>query len=1360
MIFLDNVKIKPKLLTLFLVTSIVPLTFIGFFLTTWVESSLLEQAFSKLNTIQNIRKGQIEEYFEHRVTDIKTLTTSEDIQYLFKQLHAQGDRLQGEQLNMFATQRVKLLSNYIASYNYEDIYFVDSEDGNVMYEHIGSDLLGTELSSEKYTNSHINQVWKKALNTNETVISDFAPYEAADQKQMAFIAQSVFAQTGDRLGVVILRFDSNFTSNLVKSREGMGKSGESYFVGYDPKKENFQLKSNVQTMGDGKYVVGYTHHTILEYWKDALKADRKGGHNTYYDSYDNKVLVVFDKLNIEGLQWFLISKIDDFEVAEPIRNLQTKLLYLLVLLIIVIAVCAWFLSKNFTRPIIAEKEFADAISTGDFDGQLELPRKDELGDLATALNNMATNLKTIDWLKSGKEQLDNLLRGELTSSALANRCIKFYVQHLGGVLGGLYLHQGGVLKLKATYSFSDRAGNFNTFDIGEGLVGQAALEATTLFFSKIQEDAPAMNYGAGEDIPEYFVAAPIASEGDVVAVMLIGSLTPFTPEQKEFLEETLENTAVLFNASRSRKRIAALLTQAKKQRKELEESNKGLEEQTDALKASESELQAQQEELRVTNEELEEQTKALRESEAELQAQQEELRVTNEELQERTGALEEQKKKIGDQNRDLQEAQEIVKRKMDELEVSSKYKSEFLANMSHELRTPLNSILILSQLIANNKDGNLSDKQVESAGAIHSSGAELLNLINEILDLSKVEAGKVELLVEDVPIDRIETDLTRIYKEVATDKGLEFKIEQTADLPKTLETDSQRLQQVLRNLITNAFKFTSEGTVALNISNASEENLKDSPLEGEPAIAFAVKDDGIGIPQDKQTTIFEAFQQADGSTSRQYGGTGLGLSISKELTKLLGGFMALESVDGEGSTFTIFLPLNFPSQDNSQEEDASFSFSEPKQEQKPVEAIQTEPAKEKAQTTPPPETVSEVEDDRRDTTADCKSILVIEDDDKFSKVLRDFARERGFKCIIAEDGETGLHFADYYKPSAIILDIGLPGIDGWTVMERLKENSTLRHIPVHFMSASDSSMDAMRMGAIGYLTKPVSIERVEETLSKLENMINKPVSKLLLVEDDNLQRESIKELIGNGDVITTAVATGQDAYQELQKETYDCMILDLGLGDMSGFDLLEKIKGNEDLYRVPVIIYTGKDLTSEEEAKLNNYAESIIIKGAKSPERLLDESALFLHRVEADMPEEKRKMLKMVHDKEAVLNGKRLLLVDDDMRNVFALSSVLEEREIDIVIARDGIESLEKLEEHDDIDAVLMDIMMPRMDGYEAITEIRKNPQHRKLPIIALTAKAMKGDRAKCIEAGASDYLAKPVNTDKLLSMLRVWLYQ
>ncbi|QJB57087.1 response regulator [Pseudodesulfovibrio sp. zrk46] len=1399
MIRLSDIRIRPKLIFLFLVTGILPLMVVGFFGTKLATDSLMEKSFNQLLTVQSIRKGQIEEFFNKCVADVGVLARTERVEKMVNSLESMKEIAGADQrTNLNVNSRAYLeaiepyarpLKEYAESYGYHDILIMEGNNGHVLFSVAGEDDLGRSLRYGRYRNSGLAMAWRSVMDTGQPALVDFSKYAPSNGLQAAFIAHPIRDASETLIGVIAIQLTSEMITKAVDSRQGMGETGESYLFGISSITRKYELRSDIRTLGDGKYRVGFSFDNPLNYWADAVQAEMAGGHSLYIDSAGKEVLVAYNQLDIPGLDWYLVSKIDEYEVTAPVRATYRTIGTVAGVMLFLIILLAVYFSRSITRPILADMEFAKGISEGKLDMELTVHQKDELGDLAHALNSMARNLQELDWLKRGKEGLDDALRGEHESDELAKRFVSFVTKHMDAQLGALYVLEDEELTLTASYAFTDRSGNFNRIKLGEGMVGQSALEDEIIFFNDVKGDAPAINYGAGEKVPGTFVTIPLSFEGVVLGVLLLGTVNSVSPLQRRFIEQNIENAAILMNAAKSRQIIRELLEKAHQQQEELRVTNEELEEQAKALKESEAELQAQQEELRVTNEELEEQTKALKDSEAELQAQQEELRVTNEELEERTQALEEQKDEIAKKNNDLVKAQDIVRQKARDLEMASKYKSEFLANMSHELRTPLNSILILSQLFGNNKDGNLTKKQIESANAIHSSGSDLLALINEILDLSKVEAGKIELLVENVSMDSVATDLNRLFKDVAEDKGVGFAIEVEEGLPKTIETDSQRLQQILRNLLTNAFKFTSEGGVSLFVKRPPLELVSDNGIDPAKAVAFAVKDDGIGIPEDKQAAIFNAFQQADGSTSRTYGGTGLGLSISKELTHLLGGTIRLESEEGKGSTFTVILPEEYTEKKADKSvlpegllmEEAS---EEPVNDTAPLTAELAEtpeqgrsgkgkdfqscaPSEEIAQDAGvtlagkkiPPCDQEYLDDDRENVTPDSRSLLIIEDDRNFAKIMRDFGRERGFLCLVAEDGETGLHFADYYEPSAIILDIGLPGIDGWTVMERLKDNAKLRHIPVHFMSADDSSLDAMRMGAIGYLSKPVSLEKVDDAFSRLEDIISKPVSNLLLVEDDKVQRESIEELIGNGDVKTTSVATGAEAFDELVRGSYDCMILDLGLEDMSGFDLLEKIRLSDRAARVPVIIYTGRDLSREEENKLNRYAESIIIKGVKSPERLLDESALFLHRVEANMPADKQKMLKMVHDKEAVLSGKKVLLVDDDMRNVFALSSVLEERNMEVQIAKNGLECIEKLEKDDSIDCILMDIMMPKMDGYEAMTEIRKQRKYEKLPIIALTAKAMKGDRSKCIEAGASDYLAKPVNTDKLLSMMRVWLY-
>ena len=691
-----------------------------------------------------------------------------------------------------------------------------------------------------------------------------------------------------------------------------------------------------------------------------------------------------------------------------------------------------------------------------------------------------------------------------------------------------------------------------------------------------------------------------------------------------------------------------------------------------------------------------------------------------------------------------------IEKKAEDLAIVSKYKSEFLANMSHELRTPLNSLLILSRDLADNRKGNLSDKQVEATEIIYKSGKDLLNLINEILDLSKIEAGKMTINLQEILLADLADSINKNFKHQTDQKGVDLIVNISTDIDDKIVSDQQKIEQIIKNLMSNAIKFTEKGSITVDFRKPTAGmDLSRSELTPENSIAIAVTDTGMGIPKTKQEAIFEAFQQADGSTSRKFGGTGLGLSISRELAKLLGGELQLESEEGKGSTFTIILPKVL------RETDKEKVIG--KQNTKDRSAKKEIPKSQKRKNyTPAPS----IDDDRDSLTEKDRKILVIEDDLNFAKTLRSFCRDKHFKFIHSGDGETGLKLAEKYIPDAIILDIKLPGIDGWEVLDKLKENSRLRHIPVHMMSALEETIDAFQKGAIGYLTKPVSKEQLDKAFKTMESFYTKDIKDLLIVEDDDTMRKVIIDLLGEEKINITAVGLGKKALEKIKKEQFDCIILDLSLPDISGFEVLKDLEKMDDITIPPVIIYTGKDITKEEEYELNKYTSSIIIKGVKSEERLLDETALFLHQVVDEMPEDKQKIISKIHDKDALFEGKRVLVVDDDMRNVFAVSHILEEKGMKTVSAANGKKALEILEKEAPFDLVLMDIMMPVMDGYETMKRIRNQSKFKNLIIIALTAKAMKGDKEQCLAAGANDYLAKPLQIDRLLSLMRVWLYK
>ena len=1009
--------------------------------------------------------------------------------------------------------------------------------------------------------------------------------------------------------------------------------------------------------------------------------------------------------------------------------------------------------------LLDQVEQAKRVASGNFDVQLK-PRS-ETDSMSLALNEMTQSLKIADeknkaenWVKTRQNMLTNELRGDLDLHSLGQKATGFICKHLDALTGVLFsLNDDKEFTFSGGFAIVTRLVKDRTFKTGEGLIGQVAKSRHRIIIDDLPDDHLSIYSGLGDSKPRYLMVVPCIFNDQVYGVIELGSLKAFTTVQEELLDKITEAIAIAISTAQSRTELESLLTRQQKMTDELQV-------QQEELRQTNEEMQVQQEELRQANEELEAQTRELEESKASLQAQQEELRVTNEELAERTRAIENQRDSIRKKNEALENARKEIEKKASDLEQASRYKSEFMANMSHELRTPLNSILVLSQILGQNKPENLNEKQIKSAQTIHSSGENLLALINELLDLSKIESGRIELHPEYIEIQPFINELYSSFHAVTEEKGLDFRIDNQLDDSANIESDALRLGQIMRNLISNAIKFTEKGHVIFTISSLIK--VPDHLDSETDYISFQVADSGIGIPKEKLEMVFDAFMQADGTTTRKFGGTGLGLAIFRNFSRLMGGDIILESHEGQGSVFRLVLPVRMSSNRK-----AEFS-SQPSPALAPQYTKTSNPGEASAIPSPAEaeeETADEnqaepsIHDDRKHINQGDTFLLIIEDDPAFSQVLYDLAHEKHFKCIIAPNGETGLHYADYYGPSAIILDIGLPGIDGWEVMSRLKENSNTRHIPVHFMSASDRSLEAMKKGAIGFLKKPVSVEQVNSALDNIEGLISKPVKKVLVVEDDEGLQESISTLLEEDNIMIESIQSGQSAIDILSEESYDCMILDLGLNDMNGHELLKQLQKENIAQSMPVIIYTGKELSREEEEKLQAYSDRIIIKGIKSPERLLAETTLFLHQVESSLPEEKQQMLRTVHGSSDVMKDKTILIVDDDMRNVFALTSLLEDMGMKIIVGKDGLEGIDKLKNHT-VDLILMDIMMPKMNGYEAMESIRKDGQYRQLPIIALTAKAMPGDREKCIAAGANDYLTKPIDSEKLISMLRVWLYQ
>ncbi|MCZ8518618.1 MULTISPECIES: response regulator [Paenibacillus] len=1000
-----------------------------------------------------------------------------------------------------------------------------------------------------------------------------------------------------------------------------------------------------------------------------------------------------------------------------------------------------------TRDVIVQ---ADRISRGEY--ELSIVPRSERDRLSLALSQMLASLKETKaenerqfWLKTQLARLTGLSQGVTDLQALVSMLVSEIASLVEAGQAVFYVKEQGRAAASApsyvllgSYAYLERKHLSNRFRPGEGLVGQCVLEKKPILLRGVPEDYVRITSGLGEASPTTILVMPVLFQEEVVAVLELATFREFTGIQQDLLRQLSESLGVIIQSVIGRQRTEELLRESQ----ELAE-----------------ELQTQQEELRTANEELEEQTRMLKLSEEKLKIQSEELQAINEELEEKTNYLELQKADIERQNTEIQHSKTELERKAEELELASRYKSEFLANMSHELRTPLNSLLILAKSLAANDEGNLTEDQVESARIIHGGGMDLLTLINDILDLSKVEAGKMDIHREEVRLGSILGHLQNGFGHVAKEKGLGFKLELDPGLPETIVTDGQRTEQILKNLLSNAFKFTSQGTVTVRIYPAPPgTRFLNGGLEAGRTVAMEVRDTGIGIPPAKLRAVFEAFQQADGSTSRQYGGTGLGLTISRELAKLLGGEIQLQSREGEGSTFTLYLP--YGAEGEAPPGDAEGYTASGAVQPPSGGAAEQSAAPDRAQPLPPQPARVFIPDDREAIGGQGaeKALLIVEDDPQFAQVLMDLSRRKGFLCLAAGDGFSALQLAKQYVPAAVLLDLGLPDMNGLKVLDHLKFHSETRHIPVHIISGRDESAASLKKGAVGFLPKPAAAEDLEGVFARFEEALQEPIKQVLVVEDDAGNQKAIQELLRGKHVEIHSVYSGQDALDRLKTQAYDCVILDLKLPDMTGFEMLQKLVGKGDQPLPPVIINTGKELTQEEYKELGRFTDSIVIKGVNSPERLLDEVSLFLHSVKRTLPTDQRQAMRTMQEADVSLKGRKLLLVDDDLRNTFALSKVLRQHGLNVVMADNGKLALEKLESEEGIELVIMDIMMPVMDGYEAMKHIRANPRHTALPIIALTAKAMTGDREKSIEGGANDYMTKPVDTDKLLSLIRVWL--
>jgi CheY-like chemotaxis protein/HAMP domain-containing protein len=982
------------------------------------------------------------------------------------------------------------------------------------------------------------------------------------------------------------------------------------------------------------------------------------------------------------------------------------------------------LASNLSGQVRSIRDVATAVTQGDLTRSITVDARGEIAQLKDTVNQMIRSLAETtnvnqeqDWLKTNVARFTRMLQGQRDLLTVARQILNELAPLVSAHHGAFYMtendDEGQVLRLFASYAYQERKTIANVWRFGQGLVGQAALEAKRIVLANVPRDYMLITSALGQGAPHSIVVVPILFEGEVKGVIELASFDRFSPIQLAFLDQMLESLGIVIATIEATMRTDELLRQS----------------------------QSLTEELR---------------------SQQEELQQTNEELEEKAHQLTEQKAEVERKNRQVELARQELEEKAEQLALTSKYKSQFLANMSHELRTPLNSLLILSRQLADNGEQNLSDKQIRYAETIRQAGTDLMTLINEVLDLAKIESGTMAVEIGAVRFVNLRDYVDQTFRQVAEEKRLGFAVELDDTLPGTIETDDMRLRQVLRNLLSNAIKFTERGRVSLRVfsAGASESGSLHAGRVHPEIVAFAVTDTGIGIPPNKQRLIFEAFQQADGSTSRKYGGTGLGLAISREIAGLLGGDLTVDSTVGQGSTFTLYLPTQYRQRQSRHRPPAAKPMTPP------IHVIDL--AVPESRTDRPTEPIvlpqqaalaRPIADDYESLAPGDRVLLVVEDDATFATTLLDIARASGFKGVIATTGQSALELARSVKPDAITLDLSLPDLDGWVLLDRLKHDPQTRHIPVHIVSGLGQERRGLQCGALGFLHKPASEEELRAGLAEVHAFVEKRVKQLLVVEDDPVQSEAIRDLVGGADVETTMVDTAENALATLTSKPFDCVVLDLSLPGMSGFDLIERIKAEPRHRRMPVIVYTGRELTEDDRVRLRGLAQTVIVKDVTTMERLLDETTLFLHRVESHLPERKQRVLRRLARADPLLSERCVLVVDDDLRNIFALTSLLEGHKMSVLYAENGRRALAKLEDHPRIDAVLMDIMMPEMDGYEALRKIRAREEWKDLPVIALTAKAMNGDREKCLEAGASDYITKPVDADQLLSLLRVWLY-
>ena len=1369
----------------FMVLSLGPITVIGVSEYREGKSTIVQSRYEQLSTINQLLSQQINDYFDSVVTNlfIKAGVAQEFLSHLI-QSHKALKKSPEEFINSFSYNLVldqysSEFVDFLRYYDYSDLILTDAE-GNILYTVNAYGDLGKNLFKGALANTAFAKAARESLEEVIPKYADVAVYPPIGDQKVSFFILPLVDERENITGFLAVQILAYNVQNIFESENQFGGGLKSYLIGDDgyirygtdlDSSQSMTLIADNALMKDwmshldreGEFHEIHDDHDhdmedeehsldsdaeLSELFGEDVNLEKKTTEShqmeqtlhikSYTNVYGDKVLGTYHAIEVADTPMALVSEVSQADAFSSVIEFRNRLIYISAITALIVILIALVITRRLVRPIRTITAWVNRVASGDYVQGAVLSGHNEISDLSRSFSEMTEKLRNVisdndrkSWQQEGQAGLNNCMRGEQELSEVCKNIVSYLARYLDMQTGAMYVMDDEKrLQLMASYAWKKRKQNKNSFEIGEGIVGQAAMERQTIELTSIPEDYIKIESGLGSTPPRAIITVPLVYEEEVKGVLEFALLRELTDEQRSFLEDILESVAIGINSAQYRTRVNQLLDKTTRQSEAMKE---------------------QQEELRTVNDELESRARVMEESQEELKAQSEEMQKSNAELEEKTELLQQQKAEIERKNLDIELSRKTLEEKAKELEQASKYKSEFLANMSHELRTPLNSLLLLAQMLADNDEGNLSEDQIESAQVIYSGGKELLDLINDILDLSKVEAGKMSINLDDMDIEELCSSMRTLFKPLADNKGLDFAVEIGPGTTKSILSDSQRVMQILKNFLSNAFKFTEQGGVYIQVSNS----IRKTDHGDETYVAFAVRDTGIGIPEDKQEAIFEAFQQADGSTSRKYGGTGLGLAISREMSSMLGGYIGIESTEGEGTTFTVYLPDNAVCSIVGEKVIADSYLSATSEGSKNNASSPAAPIapKAKAETSP----VNDKVPTKKRKSISGNNILIIEDDQHFSDIVKQLSGSHGYQCLVAANGKEGIQTAIEEHPMAIILDLGLPDMDGEEVLKQLQQNDVTKDIPVHIVSGRDPD-ELDRKGAVGYLVKPVSVGDLETVFSTLEEALSEDIQHALLLDSDEKSRSHLAKMLKAKGMNIAEASSAEEAEKSMAENHWQCLVMDIELPDNSGLEFLQKLKDKMGDNMPSIVIHTDKKLTGEDQKALQKYTRALVMKGDYASERVMDEVSLFIHSIEKAAPDDVKQAAETVNNNS--LEGHKILLVDDDLRNTFALSKGLQAFGLEVVIADNGQNALDKLDEEEGIELVLMDIMMPVMDGYEAMTKMREIDRLKEMPVIALTAKAMSDDKARCIDAGANDYMTKPVDIDQLVAMIKVWLFK